>query len=166
MEIIQLSSHLKEHHQPMSIMRDIPTELNDLITEANLIVEVKGLEAFSEDVAIKNSDALKTIPPFKKTGFSFQVKSVLKNTAGIVVPDIIRVPAENWRRSLSQHKERYADGPSKSYNIKKYDTEVSSVKKADILFLHHFQGTFELVVKDSYESKEALEKVTMLIAAL
>jgi hypothetical protein len=150
----------------MSIMKNIPTELNEIVTEANLIVEVKGLEAFREDVAIKNSDALKTVPPFKKTGFSFQVKSVLKNTAGITVPDIIRVPAENWRRSLSQHKERYADGARKSFSIKKYDTAVSSVKHADILFLHHFQGTFELVVKDSFESKEALEKVTMLIAAV
>jgi hypothetical protein len=150
----------------MSIMRNIPTDLNDLVTEANLIVEVKGLDAFSEDITIKNSDATRTIPPFKKTGFSFQVKSVLKNSGGIVVPDIIRVSAENWRRSLSKHKERYADGPSKSYDIKTYDTAVTSVKHADILFLHHFMSTFELVVKDSYESKEAFEKVTMLIAAL
>src|SRR6186713_310055 len=127
----------EEHHQAMSIMQNLPAELNDIVTEANLIVEVKGLDAFSEDITIKNSDALRTIPPFKKKGFSFQVKSVLKNTAGIVVPDIIRVAAENWRRSLSKHKEKYADGLSKSYDIKTYDTAVTSVKHADILFLHH-----------------------------
>ena len=39
------------------------------------------------------------------------------------------------------------------------------MKDADILFLHHFQGTFELEVKDSFESLGALEKITILISA-
>jgi hypothetical protein len=39
------------------------------------------------------------------------------------------------------------------------------MKNADILFLHHFQGTFELEAKGAFESAAALEKITMLIAA-
>lgn len=104
-------------------------------------------------------------PPFKKKGFVFRVKKVVKNPDKIDVPQTMRVPVEGWRRSLSQHKEQYAGGPRKSYGVRKYETEVSSMKNADILFLHHFQGTFELEARDSFESAEALEKIMILIEA-
>ena len=149
----------------MSIIKYLPVELSDVVKEADLILEVKCLEPFTEDVVIKSIDPSKPPPPFVKKGFVFAVKSVLKNTAKIDVPKTLQVPQEGWRRLLSQHKERYADGPSKSYEVKKYETEVKSLQHANILFLHHFQGTFELEVKDSFESLEALEKITILILA-
>jgi len=93
------------------------------------------------------------------------VISVLKNTAAIQVPPTIRVPKEEWRRFLSQHKERYANGPSKSFGVKQYTTDVPSMEQADILFLHHFQDSFELETQDSFESAAAREKIEMLLAA-
>ncbi len=149
----------------MSIIKNIPVGLSDIVKEANLILEVKCLEPFTEEVAIKSVDPKVTAQPFKKKGFVFSVKSVLKNTARIEVPPTIRVPREDWRRSLSQHKEKYADGLSKSYGVKQYETEVGSIKNADILFLHHFQGIFELEGKGSFESAQAREKIAILIAA-
>jgi hypothetical protein len=149
----------------MSIIKSIPVELSDIVKEANLIVEVECLEPFTEEVAIKSADPKVPAPPFKKKGFVFRIKGVLKNTENIKVPQTIRVPREEWRRFLSQHKERYADGPSKSYGVKEYETEVDSMKNADILFLHHFQDMFELEVRGAFESSAALEKITMLIAA-
>jgi hypothetical protein len=80
------------------------------------------------------------------------------------VPQTIRVPNANWRRSLSQYKELYG-GPSKSYSVKYYNTEVKSMRSATILFLHHFESTFELETKGSYESVEALDKIIMLLKA-
>jgi hypothetical protein len=149
----------------MSIIRSIPVELSEVVKEANLIVEVKCLEPFMEEVTIKSADPKKPAPPFKKKGFVFSVKNVLKNTENVKIPQTIRVPREEWRRFLSQHKEKYADGPSKSYGVKEYETEVNSMEHADILFLNHFQGMFELEVRGAFESSEALEKITMLIAA-
>lgn len=149
----------------MSIIENTYVGLADIVNEANLILAVEFVEAFTEDVVIKSVDPKLPPPPFKKKGFVFTVKAVLKNTAKITVPQTIRVPKEEWRRSLSQHKEKYANGPSKSYEVKQYETEVDSMKNADILFLHHFQGTFELEVKGSFESVEAHEKITILIEA-
>lgn len=88
---------------------------------------------------------------------------VLKNTARIEVPNKIQVPNENWRRSLSQHKEQYAGGPSKSYSVPAYATDVPSPQKASILFLQHFQGMFDLAAKDAFEIAAAEEKITMLL---
>ena len=149
----------------MSIINGIPVELSEIVKEANLIVEVQCIEPFTEDVAIKSEDPKVPAPPFKKKGFVFHVKNVLKNPDKIAVPQNIRVPEEGWRRSLSQHKEQYAGGPSKSYGVREYETEVNSMKNADILFLHHFQGMFELEARDSFESMEAREKILMLIEA-
>jgi hypothetical protein len=147
----------------MSIIKKIRVELSDIVKEANLILMVDYLESFIEDVAIKGVD--QSVPPFKKKGFVFKVKSVLKNTAKIEVPETISVPKEDWRRSFSQHKEQYAGGSSKSFAVKEYETSVKSIQKADIIFLHHFQGSFDLEVKNAFESTEELEKITMLIAA-
>jgi hypothetical protein len=149
----------------MSIIKGIPVELSDIVKEANLIVEVACIGPFTEDIAISSKDPKVPAPPFKKNGFVFRVKKVLKNPDKIDVPKTIRVPEERWRRSLSQHKEQYADGPSKSYGVREYETEVDSMKNASILFLRHFQGTFELEARDSFESVEALEKIMMLIEA-
>lgn len=149
----------------MSIIKNVPVSLSDIVQEADLILEVRCLESFTEEVAIRNTPSNEALPPFKKKGFIFSVKGVLKNKAKIIVPETIRVPKEEWRRSLSQHKEKYSDGMSKSYEVKQYKTEVTSMKNADILFLHHFQGSFELETKDSFESAEAHEKITILIAA-
>lgn len=149
----------------MSITKGIPVELSDIVKEANLIVEVECVEPFTEDVAIRSEDPKVPAPPFKKKGFVFRVKKVLKNPDKINVPQIVRVPKEEWRRSLSKHKEQYAGGLRKSYAVREYVTEVDSMKNADVLFLHHFQGTFELEARNSFESVDALEKVMMLIEA-
>jgi hypothetical protein len=147
----------------MSLNKNTPVELSDIVKEANLILEVRYVEAFMEEIAIKTADPKIAAPPFKKKGFVFSVTNILKNPDKVNVPKTIRVPAEEWRRSLSQHKESHADGLSKSFEIKQFETSVNSMKAADILFLHHFQGTFELVAKGSFESTEALEKITILI---
>jgi hypothetical protein len=149
----------------MSIIKSTPVELSEITKEANLIVEVACIEPFTEDVAIRSEDPKVPVPSFKKKGFVFCVKKILKNPDKINVPETIRVPKEDWRRFLSQHKERYAGGASKSYSVREYETEVDSMKNADILFLHHFQGSFELEARGSFESLEALEKIMMLIEA-
>jgi hypothetical protein len=140
-------------------------ELSEIVKEANLIVEVECIEPFTEDVAVRSEDPKVPAPPFKKKGFVFRVNKVLKNPDKINVPQTIRVPKEEWRRSLAKHKEQYAGGVGKSYDVREYETEVSSMKNADILFLHHFQGMYELEAKNSFESVEALEKITMLMEA-
>ena len=163
--LVFLFTTLLSDRWTMSIIKNRVVELSDIVTEANLILEVKCIEPFTEDVAIKNSDPKTPAPPFKKKGFVFSVKAVLKNTARITVPETIRVPKEEWRRSLSQHKAKYADGVRKSFEVKQYETEVTSMKDANILFLHYFQDTFELEVKDAFESIDALEKITILVEA-
>ena len=149
----------------MSIIKNIIVELSDIVEEANLILEVAFMEPFIEEVAVKSADPNVPVAPFKKKGIAFTVKNVLKNKGNITLPKTIRVPNEDWRRSLSQYKEVHAGGPTKSYTVKCYKTGLASMKNADIIFLHHFQGSFELEVKGSFESAAELEKITMLIAA-
>lgn len=150
----------------MSIIQSTEISLSELVKESNLILQVKFIESFKESVPIidrSEGQSNKHIPPFIKTGSVFQVLAVLKNTARIIVPEKIHVPNENWRRSLSQHKEKYAGGKSKSYNVPTYLTEVPSPQKAGILFLHHFQGMFDLAARDSFEELIAEEKIKMLL---
>lgn len=149
----------------MSIIKNIEVELSDLAENCSVIVEVVFKEPFEEEVVIKSVDSKMSPPPFKKQGIVFTVTNVLKNADKIEIPQTIRVPNANWRRSLSQHKELHAGGPSKSYSVKYYKSEVKSMRHATILFLHHFQGTFELETTDSFESAEALDKITMLLKA-
>ena len=126
------------------------------------------MKSFQETVPVIDRSKDQTgspIPPFIKKGCVFQVLGVIKNTARIMVPENISVPNENWRRSLSQHKEAHAGGKSKSYNVTTYATEVTSIQKAEILFLHHFQGMYDLTARDSFENMGAGEKIKMLLEA-
>ena len=152
----------------MSIIRSTEISLSELVTESNLILQVKFIELFKEAVPIidRSKDQTdKPIPPFIKRGCVFQVLGVLKNTARIIVSEKINVPNENWRRSLSQHKGAHAGGKSKSYNVPTYLTEVPSLQKAAILFLHHFQGMYDLTARNSFEDAAAEEKIKMLLEA-
>jgi len=135
-------------------------ELSEVVKESNLIVQVECIAPFSEEVVVKGIDPN---PPFVKSGFDFRVKNVLKNTGKINVPPVIRVPNEDWRRRLADYKHTYGDGVSKSYEVKEYETDVRTIKKADLLFLHQFQNTFELEIRDAFESMAAIEKITILI---
>jgi hypothetical protein len=146
------------------MIRTTPIGLAELIKESNLIVEVQHVEAFKEELPVKTKDTSKASPPFIKKGFVFKIKSTLKNATGLKqLPDTIAVPEENWRRSLSEHTERFADGPSRSYNILEYETP-TTLKKASFLFLQHFQGMFDLSGKGAFEGSEAREKIEMLIS--
>jgi hypothetical protein len=148
----------------MSKISYTPAGLSDIVKEANLIVEVQCVDSFAEEITV-TGDAGSIAPPFVKQGFTFKVLTILKNTTGSKIPETIRVPNEDWRRRLAQHKEQHADGKSKSYHIKEYPTDVASLKEAELLFLHYFQDVYELITKDSYESSEAREKVDILLAA-
>jgi hypothetical protein len=151
----------------MSIIRSSEVSLSNLIEESNLIVEVEFLKHYKEEVPIVNKYAKesppKPIPPFIKKGCVFRVKGVLKNEGKIKVPETIQVPDENWRRFLSQHKEEYAGGVSKSFTIYEYTTEVDKIENASILFLHHFQDTYELTARDAFEDSTAKEKISMIM---
>jgi hypothetical protein len=149
----------------MSRITYTPVGLSDIVKDSNLIVEVKLIDSFSEEMIILNKNTDSPVPPFIKKGFVFNVLTILKNTTESKIPQTIRVPNENWRRFFDQHKEQYADGPSRSYHIKEYITEVPSLKDADLLFLHYFQEVYELINKDAYESAAAREKVDILLAA-
>jgi hypothetical protein len=149
----------------MSIIRQIQIALSDIIKESNLVLEVRCIEPYTEELAVNDSNSGALVKPFIKHGYTFSVINVLKNTAAIEVPSVIRVPKEEWRRFLSQHKEHYANGPGKSYGVKQYLTGVDSMKKADILFLDHFQGVYELTAQDAFESVAAREVIEKLIAA-
>src|SRR6187402_1158599 len=128
-------NHLSHSRNPiMSIIKNIEVELSDLVKDSNVILEVAYVEPFVEEIAVKSMDPKASPPPFKKQGAVFTVINVLKNADKIEIPQTIRVPKEEWRRSLSQHKERYAGGVSKSYGVKEYKTEVKSIRNAAILF--------------------------------
>jgi hypothetical protein len=142
--------------------------LSEVIEDSNLVVEVKFIESYQEEVsvALKNASGAttETFPPFIKRGNTFEVKKVLKNDTKIKIPDTIKVPDENWRRSLSQHKEKHLNAPSKSYTVPEYITPLKSSSKASVLFLNYFQDMYELTARNAFEDKAALEKVEMLIA--
>jgi hypothetical protein len=142
--------------------------LSEVIEDSNLVVEVKFIEPYQEEVsvALKNASgaATETFPPFIKKGNTFEVKRVLKNDTKVKIPDTIKVPEENWRRSLSQHKEKHLNAPSKSFTVPEYISTVKSASKAFVLFLNYFQDMYELTARNAFENKDALEKVEMLIA--
>lgn len=151
-------------------MSKIPSRelsLSEVIEESNLVVEVDFIERFEEEVMVVNRDSKntspETVPPFLKKGYVFKIRNILKNSGDIKVPEKINVPEEDWRRGLSKHKEQYMKSPAKSYTVTKYNSEVKTITKAFILFLHHFQGMYELTAKNAFESKAAREKIGMLI---
>jgi hypothetical protein len=147
-------------------MKSSEVSLSELIEDANLIVKVKYVELFEESLSIvdrSRDQSESPLPPFLKKGCVFEIIETLKNTARIELPARIRVPNENWRRSMSQHKEKHAGGVSKSFNVPAYITEVTSLRKAEILFLQHFQGMFDLAAKDAFENLAAEDKIKMLL---
>lgn len=148
----------------MSTIQYNEISISELIEESTLIVEVELVKPFQEEVPVINRDAKNTssIAPFIKKGHVFKIKSVLKNK-GDQVPDEINVPEENWRRALSQYKEKHANGPSKSFSVPEYKSDVKSITKATILFLNHFQGMYDLTAANSFENQAALEKINMLL---
>jgi hypothetical protein len=148
----------------MRVISSTPVSLTEVIEESNLIIEVECVEKYSEEVQIKNRESEDLISPFIKKGFVFKVNNILKNTTGIEIPNKIKVPNENWRRLLSQHQQQFANGANKSFNIKVYETEVSSIKDATVIFLYHFQGMFDLAAKDAFESASGREKIEMLLS--
>jgi hypothetical protein len=149
----------------MSIVKNIEVELSDLVKNCNLILEVEFRDVFIEEIPIKSTNPKESPPPFKKQGFVFTVTNVLKNADKIDIPQTIRIPKEDWRRSLSQHKELYTSMPNKTYAVKQYKSGVKSMRNATILFLHHFLNSFELEGKSTYESVEAHDKIAMLMKA-
>lgn len=142
--------------------------LSEVIEDSNLVVEVKFIEPYHEDVAIahKNSTVgLDNFPPFIKKGAVFNVIRVMKNGNKIKIPETIKVPTEDWRRALGQHKEKHLQAPAKSYTVPEYVSSIKSATKASVLFLNYFQDMYEFTARNSFENKAALEKVEMLIAA-
>lgn len=142
--------------------------LSEVIEEANLIVEVKFLKAYREEIEIAHRDVqapAEKFPPFIKKGNVYSIVRVLKNTDKIKIPETINVPSENWHRSLSQHKEKHLQAPSKSYTVPEYISSISTVTKASVLFLNHFQNRYEFAAKNAWEDEAALEKIEMLILA-
>lgn len=141
--------------------------LSEVIEESNLVVEVKFIELFQEEVPIAHKDsnvASGKFPPFIKKGDVFKVIRVLKNTGKVKVPETIRVPNENWRRFLGQHKELHLQAPAKSYTVPEYVSTLKTAAKASVLFLNHFQDRYEFTARNSWEGKAELEKIEMLIA--
>jgi hypothetical protein len=139
--------------------------ISELIEESTLIAEVALVAPFEEEVQVINrdlKDSSTSIPPFIKKGYVFKIKNVLKNK-GDKVPEEIKVPNENWRISLSQHKETYANGPEKSFTVPEYKSDVKSITKASILFLNHFQGMYDLTAAHAFEDDTALEKINLIL---
>jgi hypothetical protein len=149
----------------MSAIKYRELSLTEIIEESNLVVEVKFVKKYREEVAMARKDGSDVpIPPaFVKKGNLFRVMNVLKNKGDFKVGDQIKVPEENWRRSLSQYKETHLDGPVKSFTVLDYATEIKSISKATVLFLHYFQDMYELTARHSYEGNTAMEKVKILI---
>jgi hypothetical protein len=142
--------------------------LSEVIEESNLILEVEFLEVYKEEIPITKADSAITsaseiVPPFIKKSNVFTVTKILKNSGGIKVPERIEVPEEDWRRSLSKHKEKYLKAPAKSYTVSEYRSKVKSISKASLLFLHHFQNLYELTARNAFEDERALDKISILI---
>ena len=149
----------------MSIINYRELSLTEIIEESNLVVEVKFVEKYREEMSIANKDGSdkQLSPSFIKKGNVFKIIHVLKNKGNFKVGDQIKVPEENWRRSLSQHKEAHINGPSKSFTVLDYASEIKSISKASVLFLHYFQDMYELTARNSFEGNAAMEKVKILI---
>lgn len=147
----------------MSIIRNIELTLESVISSSNLIVEAKVVGPYEEYIPLVNDINGKRLPDFIKSGLIFQVTRILKNTSTDAIPDTIRVPNENWRRSFSQHKEQYLNGPSKSFTVSIYNSEVPSMNDANILFLNRQGEDFNLTAKKSYESLDSLEMIKRII---
>lgn len=147
----------------MSIIRNIDVTLETIVSTSNLIVEVEAVESYEERIPIPSDNTNKALPDFIKKGLIFRVKRVLKNTSTDPIPDLIRVPNENWRRRFSQHKEQYANGASKSFTVNKYASSVSSINDADILFLNRHLDNFSLTAHSSYESLDSIKKIEKII---
>ncbi|MBC7487186.1 MAG: hypothetical protein H7282_10590 [Cytophagaceae bacterium] len=145
----------------MSIIRHTEITLNTLVSESSLIVEVSYVEPFEEEVPIPDHSSAK---PFLKQGLVFQIKNILKNTEGLPVGPFIHVPHANWKHAFSQHKEFHANGPSKSYTVKNYNTSVPSMKDAEILFLHAFHTTYDLAAEQAFEWATMKKQIDDLIA--
>jgi hypothetical protein len=145
----------------MSLINYDPQSLTDIIEESNLILEGIFVGEFKEEILVKSADST-AVPPFIKKGIVFQVNTVLKNDTRIQIPVSIQVPEEGWRRSLSQHKAKNG-ADDKLYTVKEYETEAPSFKAATILFLHYFQGIFELSTKGSYEIETIKGKLEPLL---
>jgi hypothetical protein len=146
-------------------IRSTELGLSELVEESNLIVEVQYLLPSEEVILVNNIDPSlkKPAPPFIKKGYVFKIKDVYKNTGKITIPDTIDVPDETWRRSLNKYKVKYAGGRDKLFTVNEYVTEVKKIEKALVLFLHHFQGTYELTAAGAYEGIEGREKVKVLL---
>lgn len=141
--------------------------LSEVIEESNLVVEVKFIKSFQEEVSIAHKGSMAgsgTFPSFVKKGGIFKVIRVLKNSGKIKVPGTIPVPDENWRRFLGQHKELHLQAPAKSYTVPEYVSTLKTAANASVLFLNHFQDMYEFTARNSWEGKAELEKIEMLIA--
>jgi hypothetical protein len=149
----------------MSIIRYTEIDLTQLIEESNIIVNVQFIENFSESLSINAIAGERNVPDFVKKGCVFKVISILKNPDKLKIPETIQVAEEKWRRSFNQHKETYAGGRSKLYEVKRYESDVSTLKKAEILFLYHFQGMYELTAKDSFVSQAVADKLSILLGS-
>jgi hypothetical protein len=153
----------------MSIIRSIEVSISQLVEQSNLIVEVEFVKRFKEEVPIVDKSLKdsppKPIRPFVKKGCVFRVRGILKNDGKIKVPEVIQVPDENWRRFLSQHKEEYAGGVSKSFTVQEYITGVDKIEKASVLFLQYFQDNYELAARGAFEDDTAREKIEMIMGA-
>src|SRR6478735_11340380 len=136
----------------MSIIREKVLSLSEIVSGSNLVVEVEAVRSYEENVPVESVKGSQPVPDFIKKGIVFRIKNVLKNTGEEMLPEFIHVPNENWRRSLSQYKEGYANGPSKSFAVNLYETSVSSMNDAEVLFLNRSQYVFSLTAKNSFES--------------
>jgi len=146
----------------MSIIRNVDLTLETIVSSSNLIVQVQTVEPYEERIPI-TSDSNSALPDFIKKGLIFRVKRILKNASENSIPELIKVPNENWKRYLSQHKERYANGPSKSFTVNSYKSKVSSMNDADILFLNRSLDNFSLTAHSSYESLDSLKIIEEII---
>ncbi|MDB5257395.1 MAG: hypothetical protein JWM14_2090 [Chitinophagaceae bacterium] len=144
----------------MSIIRHVVVTLITLISESNLIVEVRYVEPYEEEVPIPDHPSAK---PFLKQGLVFQVKDILKNSEDYAIGTTIRVPHADWKRSFSQHKEFHANGPSKSYSVKTYNSSVPSMKDAEILFLQAFHTSYDLAAEHAFEWADRRKQIEDLI---
>jgi hypothetical protein len=94
--------------------------LSEVIEDSNLVVEVKFIEHYQEEVsvALKNAKgaATETFPPFIKKGNTFKVKRVLKNTRESKNSGYHKSAQRKLAEALSQHKEKHLNAPCKVFH--------------------------------------------------